>query len=171
MVQWHVTWLNTDWETWAWQIYFWWSWPLLCQQYAKLFRKENTSDSKNNISILNYMYMIKFSTNGSIVSGMSKSRSSSVVESLPLMREAWVQSSASTTKALEQSLDLCCLWGHISMVPQLAKLNSLYCKELSYVGGPIVFPLWKVQNKVRISSWLWCGNTWCSLLMENDTDE
>ena len=43
----------------------------------------------------------------------SRSRSSSVIESLSLMREAWVQS-------LSKALTHTCFWGHISMVPQLA---------------------------------------------------
>ena len=43
--------------------------------------------------------------------GVSRSRSSLVVESLSLMREAWVQSSAAPTKALEQGLNLHLLLG------------------------------------------------------------
>ena len=41
----------------------------------------------------------------------SRSRSSLVVESLSLMREAWVRSSAAPTKALEQGLNLHLLLG------------------------------------------------------------
>ena len=55
-------------------------------------------------------------------------------ESMPFIREAWVQIPAIPTKALEQKTDTC-FWGHISMVPQLAMLNSLCCKTWSYVGG------------------------------------
>ena len=40
-----------------------------------------------------------------------RSRSSLVVESLSLMREAWVRSSAAPTKALEQGLNLHLLLG------------------------------------------------------------
>ena len=36
---------------------------------------------------------------------------------------------------LIKALTCACFWGHISMVPQLAKLNSLYCKIWSYVRG------------------------------------
>ena len=41
----------------------------------------------------------------------NRSRSSSVVESLPSIREAWVQISATPTKALEQGLNLYLLLG------------------------------------------------------------
>ena len=54
-----------------------------------------------------------------------------MVESLHFIPEAWVKSSAAPTKAL---------LGLITMVPQLAKLNSLYCKAWSYVGVPLCFP-------------------------------
>ena len=40
-----------------------------------------------------------------------RSRSSSVVESLPFIQKAWVQSSAAPTKALEQGLNLYLLLG------------------------------------------------------------
>ena len=53
-----------------------------------------------------------------------RSRSSSVVESSPSIREAWVQISATPTKSLKT---LCLLLG--SMVPQLANLNSLSVKH------------------------------------------
>ena len=63
------------------------------------------------------------------------SGSSLVVESLSLMREAWVQSSAAPTKALEQGLNL-----YLLLRPYLdgapACLNRInFCKTWSYVGG------------------------------------
>ena len=42
---------------------------------------------------------------------------------------------------LIKALTCACFWGHISMVPQLAKLNSLYCKTWSYVRGFHCAPL------------------------------
>ena len=43
-------------------------------------------------------------------------------------------------RPLSKALTYTCFWGHISMVPQLAKLNLLFCKTWSYVGGSHCVP-------------------------------
>ena len=55
--------------------------------------------------------MVKIAHYAIVVACNCRSRSSSVVESLPVMREAWVQSCAAPTKALEQGLHLYLLLG------------------------------------------------------------
>ena len=68
-------------------------------------------------------------------------------EPLSLMREAWVKSMATPTKALEQGLDLYLLPGpHLNGALVCLNIELIYCKTCSYVGGggSIVHSIWSV---------------------------
>ena len=58
-------------------------------------------------------------------------------------------------RPLSKALTYTCFWGHISMVPQLAKLNLLFCKTWSYVGGShCVIIIYYLLNAVCCITWL-----------------